>query len=160
MPIFEKKYANYMTVYKFPVGPNQLDPTIFYHSETDSEPKLHPTIQAQIDKDVQELSSNQPQRVKNYYLVGASTNPGAKNRTGALRVIIEINKDIKDIDVDGLAAERLLQHAKQLSGRLATGTVRPIEYSITVRPIDKERHTGIYNVPKFCWEKLPSGVNK
>ena len=158
MPLFEKKYADYVTVYKVPIGPNQLDPTIFYYSETGEEPKLLPSIHAQIAKDLDVFTSNQPQRIKGYYLVGNACTTGPKSRKGDLQVFIEINKDIKDIDVDGLAAEAILNLAKNLSGSLATGTCRKITYSVIGRPIDASNYEGIYNIPAFSWIKTPNGL--
>lgn len=161
MPVFEKKYIDYLTVYKVPIGPNQLDPTVFYHSETGEEPKLLPAIHAQISRDLEQFTSNQPQRIKNYYLVGPATKPGSKSRTGELRVIIELNKNLMDVDIDGLAAEALLKLAKALSNRLATGTGRKIIYMPTVRSIDSyKNYEGIYDIPKFQWYRLPNGVTK
>lgn len=161
IPVFEKKYVKYLTVYKVPIGPNQLDPGVFYSSETGEEPKLQPAIQAQISRDLEQFCSNQPQRIKNYYLVGPATKPGSKSRSGELRIIIELNKDLMDVDIDGLAAEALLKLAKELSGRMATGTTRAINYIPTVRPIDSySAYEGIYDIPKFRWYKLPNGVTK
>jgi hypothetical protein len=158
MPLFEKKYADYLTVYKIPIGPNQLDPAVFYHSETGEEPKLLPAIHAQITKDLETFTSNQPQRIKGYYLVGNACRTGPKSRKGDLRVLIELNKDIKDIDVDGLAAEAILNLAKNLSGHLATGTTRRIVYTVLGRPIDTSAYEGIYNIPAFNWIKTPNGL--
>ena len=160
MPLFEKKYVDYLTVYKIPIAPGQLDPTVFYCPETGEDPTLLPSIHAQITKDLEQLSSNQHQRIKNYYLVGPATKPGAKSRTGELRVLVELNKNIMDVDVDGLAAEEIMKLSKNLSGRLAVGTGRPIVYVPTVRPIQPSDYEGIYDIPKFRWFKLPSGVTK
>jgi len=158
MPLFEKKYVNYLTVYKIPIGPNQLDPTVFYFSEIGEPPQLLPSIHAQITSDLEQFTSGQPQRIKNYYLVGSACKPGSKNRKGELRVVIELNKDIMDLDVDGLAAEEILKLAKALSNRLAVGTCRKIVYTPTVRPIDTDKYEGIYNIPRFQWLKTPNGL--
>ena len=161
MELFEKKYADYLTVYKVPIGPNQLDPLVFYHSETGEDPKLQPGIHAQISKDLEEFTSNQPQRIKGYYLVGPATNPGSKVRSGELRIIIQLNKELMDVDVDGLAAEAIMKYARELSGKLAVGTNRKIMYMPTVRPIDSyTNYEGIYDIPKFQWYRLPNGVAK
>ena len=160
MPLFEKKYINYLTMYKIPIGPNQLDPTVFYFSETGEEPTLLPSIHAQITGDLEQFTSGQPQRINNYYLVGSATKPGSKNRTGDIRVIIEINNKIMDVDVDGLQAEEIMKLAKNLSGKLAVGTCRKIMYILTVRPVSAEDYEGIYDIAKFSWAKIPNGLNK
>lgn len=158
--LFEKKYIDYLTVYKIPIAPNQLDPTVFYFPENGEDPVLLPGIASQISNDLEKFTSHQPQRIKNYYLVGPAVKPGSKNRTGEICVIIELNKDIMDVDVDGLAAEEIMKLAKNLSGRLAVGTGRPITYIPTIRPINASEYEGVYDIAKFRWVKLPSGVTK
>jgi hypothetical protein len=158
--LFEKKYVKYLTVYKTPVGPNQLDPNVFPVPMEGQEPKLMPNIHSQITRDLEIFVGGQPERIKSYYLVGSACNPGTKDRNGDLRVIVVLNNDLKDVDLDGLFAERILKIAKELSGKLATGTGRKINYVITVRPIDKNRYNGIYEIPKFSWLKVPSGITK
>lgn len=155
--VFEKKYVDYLTVYKIPIGPNQLDPTVFSDSDIEPEPKLLPSIHAQITRDLEEFTSNQPQRIKNYYLVGPACNPGNNNRKGSLRVIIELNKNIMDVDVDGLHSEEIMKYARSLSGKLAIGTGRKIEYIPTVRPIEETNYSGIYDIPRFRWLRIPNG---
>lgn len=158
--LFEKKYVKYLTVYKTPLGPNQLDPLVFPVPREGEEHKLMPSIQAQITKDVEIFAGGYPERIKNYYLVGPACTPGYKKRDGELRVVIVINKDIKDLDVDGLLAERILKLAKELSGKMATGTVRKINYVVTVRPIDETSYSGIYDIPALSWKRPPSGLTK
>ena len=158
MPLFEKKYSEYLTIHKIPIGPNQLDPNVFSNSEIDETPKLLPSIHAHITRDLEMFTTNQPQRIKNYYLVGPACKPGSKSRTGELRVIIELNKNLMDTDVDGLASEEIMKYAKTLSGRLAVGTGRKINYIPTVRPIEETSYEGIYDIPNFRWKKIPNGV--
>jgi hypothetical protein len=158
--IFEKRIEDYLTVYKIPIGPGQLDPTVFYFSEIDNTPRLLPAIHSQICRDVETLGPDQPSRIKNYYLVGPAVTPGNKNRSGELRVIIVINKDILDVDVDGVLAERILKAAKQMSGKHATGTTRPIEYVITTRDVENDQYTGIYNLGTSDWKRTPNGLTK
>jgi len=158
MPLFEKKYVDYLTTYKIPIGPNQLDPTVFYFSDTGEEPKLLPAIHAQITKDLETFTSNQPQRIQGYYLVGNACTTGPKGKKGDLIVLIQINKNIKDIDVDGLAAEAILNLAKNLSGSLATGTCHKIVYRILGRSLDTSSYEGVYDIPQFRWIKTPNGL--
>lgn len=158
--LFEKKYIKYLRVYKTPIGPNQLDPFIFPVAREGEEPRLIPSIHAQITKDLEIFTGGQPQRIKNYYLVGPACNPRSKSRHGELRIIIELNKDLKDIDIDGLLSERILKLAKELSGKLATGTTRKINYIVTIRPIRETQYEGIYDIPNFSWIRTPSGLTK
>ena len=161
MPLFEKKYSDYVTIYKVPIGPNQLDPMVFYWPETGEEPKLNSCIHSQIIRDLEQLVGDQDYRIKNYYLVGTATKPGTKNKTGDLKVLIQLNTDVLDQDVEGLMAERILKAANQLSNKIAPGTARKIVYVPTVRAINHyDNYTGIYDILKANWVKLPSGVIK
>ncbi len=158
--IFEKRIEDYLTIYKIPIGPNQLDPTVFYFSETQNIPILLPSIHSQISKDLETIASDQPTRIKNYYLVGPALIPGNKNRSSELRVIIVVNKEMMDVDVEGVLAERILRAAKELSGKIAIGTTRPIEYVITTREVENENYKGIYNLSTNEWKQIPNGLTK
>lgn len=158
--IFEKRLEDYLTVYKIPIGPNQLDPTVFSFSEIENTPRLLPAIHSQICKDVETLAPDQPSRIKNYYLVGSALTPGNKNRSEELRVIIVINKDMMDVDTDGVIAERILQGAKELSGNHAAGTSRPINYVVTTRDVEDTNYNGIYNLSTNDWKRIPNGLNQ
>lgn len=161
LSLFEKKYSEYVTIYKVPIGPNQLDPMVFHWPETGEEPKLNQSIHSQIIRDLEQLVGDQEYRIKNYYLVGPATNPGTKNKTGELRVLVQLNKDVLDQDIEGLMAERILKATKQLSNKIAAGTARKIVYMPIVRPIEKyDNYVGIYDILKSNWVKLPSGVTR
>jgi hypothetical protein len=155
---FNKKLNDYLTVYKVPVAPDSLDPTVFYFPENGQRPKLQPAIHAQITNDIEMLVSGQPARIKKYVIVGDIVTPGNKKRECDIKVLVCINKDIMDRDVDGLVAEELLKYANSLSGRLATGTLHKIRYVITVRDIEPKNYNAIYDIPNFDWIKYPSGL--
>lgn len=156
--LFEKKYANYLTVYKIPVGPGQLDPTVFYYSYEDYAHRLLPTIHAQIIADLEFFADKQDYRIKHAYIVGSSVNPSSKSKKGDIRVIVEINANLKDIDVDGLASERVITTLKQLSSKIAHGTARKIVYTPTIRPVEKDSYIAIYDVVQNTWIKEPQGI--
>ena len=158
--LFEKKYIKYLNIHKVPVGPNQLDPNVFPVPIVGQEYRLIPSIHSQITRDLEIFAGGQPERITDYYLVGSACKVGTKDRTGELRVIVVLNKHLKDLDIDGLLAERILKMAKELSGKLAIGTGRKINYVITVRPIDKDKYQEVYDIPKFSWIKPPSGLTR
>lgn len=160
MPLFEKKYVQYLTTYKVPIGPNQLDPNVFYVPDNGEQPMLQQSIHSQIVKDLEAFVGGYPERIKDCYLVGQACKPGSKNRNAELRVIVVLDKNLKDLDVDGLLAERILKLAKELSGKMAIGTGRKINYVVTVRPIEDSSYEGIYDINKIRWHKLPGGVSK
>lgn len=156
--LFEKKLEDYLTIYKIPIGPNDLDPTLFVYDPTLNAPILNPQIIAQITKDLQSFSGEQPSRIKEAYVVGKTMKPGNQDRHSSLKVLIVMDKNIMDADVDGLLAEEVLKIAKALSGRLAIGTTHPIDYMVSMRDIDTTKYEGIYDVLHSRWHKIPNGV--
>jgi len=156
---FDTKLKNYLTVYKVPIGPNQLDPTVFHFSEVDNYPVLLPSIRDQILKDVNEIVNGQLSAyVRGCYLVGPVTKPGQKSRTSEIRILIVLKDKYVLADNDGLLSERILKAANHMSGKLAVGTTRPIEYTVTVRKIEDYDHEGVYNLATNKWIKIPTGV--
>ena len=160
MPLFEKKLEDYLTIFKIPIGPNQLDPVVFYFSETGEPPKLLPSIYNQIMRDLEILSGGQSYVISKCYIVGSALKPGSKNRRGSIDIFVVLNDVVIKADVDGIATEQLLRTAKSLSGKLALGTVRPIRYIVSVRDIVKEKYDGIYDLNTNEWIKTPNGINK
>lgn len=156
---FEQKLKDYLTVYKIPIAPNSLDPQLFYFPETGEQPKLLPAIHSQIINDLEAFVGEQPQRIKKYYLIGDTVVPGNKNRKAPLIILIQLNKDLMDIDIDGILSEELLKLTKRLSNRLAIGTLHPIQYRLTVRNLDPKEHKGVYDLAQQSWIKLPNGVS-
>jgi hypothetical protein len=155
---FNKKLNSYLTVYKTPIAPDSLDPTVFYFPETGEHPRLHPGVHAQITNDVEMFVSGQPARVKKYVIVGDVVTPGKNNKRSEIKVLIVINKDLLDVDPDGLLADGVLKLADSLSGKLAVGTLRPIRYVPMIRDIDSANYNAIYDIPNFNWIKTPSGL--
>ena len=160
MPLFEKKYVDYLTVYKIPIGPNQLDPQVFYTPDEGGEYQLLPSIHAQITKDLEAITGNdQPYRIEGYYLVGGALKPGNKNRTDELKVLIYLNKNIQDEDLSSVRSEMILKVANELSNRKAIGTMRNIVYVPTTRKPSEDYYEGIYDIERHSWIKVPNGIS-
>lgn len=158
MEKFNQKLKNYLTIYKTPIAPDSLDPTIFYFPENGQPPVLLPGVAAQITNDMQSFASTDPSRIKHYVMVGDAVTPGIKNRTSDIKVLIILNKDLLDVDVDGVMAEEILKLSQALSGRQAIGTTREIRYVPTIRPLKLEDYNGVYDIPNQAWLKTPSGM--
>lgn len=157
MNLFEKKLKDYLTILKVPINPEDFDPALFYFSEQQNQYVLNPQIATQIAKDLEFITSEQPSRIKDCYLVGDCVVPGKTTKNSKLDVMIVLNKNLMDIDVDGLLAEEILKICSKLSGRLAVGTVHPIHYLVSIRDIDSTSYEGIYDLKKGGWHKLPNG---
>lgn len=155
---FNTKLKSYLTVYKVPLAPDSLDPTVFYFPENGQHPRLLPAVHAQITNDIEILVSGQPARVMKYVIVGDVVTPGKDNKKAEIKVLVVINKNLLDVDVDSLLAEELLKLANSLSGRLATGTLHPIRYVPMVRDIDPKNYNAVYDIPNMDWIKTPSGL--
>ena len=155
---FNTKLKSYLTVYKVPLAPDSLDPTVFYYPENGEHPRLLPGVHAQITNDIEILVSGQPSRVMKYVIVGDVVTPGKDNKKAEIKVLVVINKNLMDVDVNGLLAEELLKLANSLSGRLATGTLHPIRYVVTIRDIDPRNYNAVYDIANMNWIKMPSGL--
>jgi hypothetical protein len=153
----ELKLKSYLTLHKPCISPNSLDPNVFYFPETGEPPVLQPRIHSQILNDLEFFCKEQQNRIKKYVLVGDALIPGNQDRTKPLKVLIVLNKDIMDLDIEGMLSEVILKTLNSLSGRLAYGTVRPIVYTPTVRSLDihKEQYQAIYDIATNAWIKLP-----
>lgn len=159
MEKFNKKLKQYLTVYKTPIAPDSLDPTVFYFPETGEPPRLLPGIHAQVINDVDMfVAGQQPSRIKKVLIVGDVLIPGKQNRTKDITIKLVLNKDILDIDVDGIVAEEILKLADTLSNRQAFGTMRKIRYIPSLRDIELNEYPAVYDVMLQSWTKLPSGL--
>jgi hypothetical protein len=154
----DQKLKNYLTLFKVPIAPDSLDPNIFYFPEQGGTPRLHDSIYAQITRDIEFFCGEQPQRISKYYLVGDALIPGNKDRTKDLIVLILLNKNLMDLDVDGLLAEEILKLSNAISGKYVLGTSRLLMYRTTLREDSIEKYQGVYDLFTQQWVKLPSGL--
>lgn len=161
MKNFNDKLKKYLTVYKIPIAPNSLDPSLFYFSETGEPPKILPGIHAQIMNDLNFFVMDRPACIEKVFLVGDCLKPGNKNKSTDLKVLLVLNKKLLDIDVDGLLAEEVLKLANTLSGKLAGTSFHKIQYLPTVRNTNDivRNHSAVYDIQTSAWPKLPSGLN-
>lgn len=158
---FNTKLKKYLTVYKVPLAPNSLDPTVFYFPDDTSEtPILQRGIEAQINNDITHIAGTDASRIVRYVVVGDAVDPSSKDPSKDIKVLVQLNKNIMDVDVDGLLAEEILKLCNVLSGKIAVGSMRKIQYLPTVRPINTNSYEGIYDVFSRQWLKVPSNITK
>ena len=153
------KLKDYLTVGKIPIAPNSFDPSVFYSSDSETTPRLLPAIQNQIAKDIEMLCGDQQQRIKKYVLVGDALTPGNEDRTKELKVLIVLNKQLMDIDVEGIISEEILKMIDAMNNQYAIGTLRKIYYVPTVKDINYSEHQAIYDIFTNQWIKLPINLN-
>lgn len=161
MKNFNDKLKKYLTVYKIPIAPNSLDPTLFYFSETGEPPRLLPGIHAQIMNDLNFFVMDRPTCIEKVFIIGDCLKPGNKNRSTDLKILLVLNKKLLDVDVDGLLAEEVLKLANTLSGKLAGTSLHKVQYLPTVRNADDiiRDYSAVYDVQTSMWPKLPSELN-
>jgi len=148
---FKKAYLKYHTN---PLSPNSLDPRVWYFLPDGGDPKLQPSIKAQILFDIDRINSSEHEqgskRVWDYFMVGPVLNEHSSEKC-SINILVQINKT----NLTDPLKERILQTIKQISGRLATGTLHPIHYIPTIRDLDKEKYSAIYHPYTEKWIKKP-----
>ena len=148
---FEKAYLKYHTN---PVGPNSLDPRVWYFIPQGGDPILQPQIKAQILSDIDRINQAEHQgaarRVWDYFLVGPVLQENSSDKS-SINILVQINKT----NLDDMLKERILQTIKDINGKLAVGSLHPIYYIPTIREIDKEKYLGIYHPYTEKWLKKP-----
>jgi hypothetical protein len=156
MYLFEKTYSKTLEQYnKKPLPPGSLDPNVFYFPEDGSGPFLMPGIQTQIIEDIERINNtelpNVKTRVWSYIITGPILNEKAsKNCEIHIRVQLATNNLVD------ATKERILQTIKNINGKLALGTLHPLIYIPTIRPLDVKQINGAYDPFKNFWVKKPT----
>ena len=153
--LFEKEFQKaYLPYHTNPIGPNSLDPRVWYFLPNGGDPKLQPEVKAQILFDIDRINGAEGEgtgkRVWDYFIVGPVLEENSSEKC-SLNVLVQINKT----NLDDMLKERVLQTIKQINGRLATGTLHPLYYIPTIRDLDKERYPAIYHPFTEKWIKKP-----
>lgn len=156
MSEFNHKLKDYLTIYKTPIAPDRLDPSIFFFPETGETPRLLPGVHAQIINDLTAFVGDQPSRITKALIVGSAVTPGSK-RTEDLTVLIVLNKQLMDIDIDGILGEEILKLTDALSGKLVGSSLRKIRYLPVTRNLEqlKQKYSAIFDVQTNEWIKTP-----
>lgn len=155
MYLFEKTYKKAYEQYnKKPLAPGSLDPYVFYFPENGSGPFLMPGIQSQIIEDIERINNaelpNVKTRVWNFIITGPILNEKA-SKTCDIIVKVQLNTN----NLVDTTKERILQTIKNINGKLAYGTLHPLIYIPTIRPLDLETLNGAYDPFKNLWVKKP-----
>lgn len=156
MYLFEKSYKEVLDQYnKKSLAPGSLDPSVFYFPEDGSGPFLMPGIQSQIIEDIERINNSELPNIKtrvwNYIITGPILKEKAsKNCDIVVRVQLTTN-NLADV-----VKERILNAIKDINGKLAHGTLHPLIYIPTIRPIDLKTLNGAYDPYKNMWVKKPS----
>jgi len=153
--VFEEEFRKaYLKYHTNPIAPDSLDPRIWYFLPDGGDPILLPQIKTQIFQDIDRINSAEQEfakkRVWDYFIVGPVLQENSSERS-SINVLVQINKT----NLDDSLKERILQTIKNISGKLATGSLHPIYYIPTIREIDKDRYSAIYHPYTQKWIKKP-----
>jgi len=127
---------------------NTLDPKVFQFEDA-KPPVLNTAIKKQILTDVANFEALTP--IKHVHIVGSIL-----TKTYSANSDIDVNIGIYREDVDDLMQGKLSITVKKLNGRLAYGTIHPINYYLLFNEPDPERFDAIYDVPNEKWLKEPT----
>ncbi len=156
MSLFEKAYLKaYHKHHKSPLPPGSLDPSVFYFPEDGSDPFLMPGIKSQIIEDIERINNaelpNVKTRVWSYVITGPILNEKS-SKTCDIQVRVQLaTNNLVDV-----TKERILQTIKNINGKLAYGSLHPLIYIPTIRPLDLNQMNGAYDPFKNVWIKKPS----
>ena len=125
-----------------------LDPAVFSFTPHGI-PILNDGIRMQILNDIDAIKYNV--EVVSFYLVGDILTE-YHERSTPLEVFIQINL----ITIDNISIADILHTINNINGRMAIGTMHPINYYISVEDdIDITRFDAIYDVSNLRWIKTP-----
>lgn len=141
-------FSTYINESVLDIPRNTLDPLVFQF-EDGKPPILNPAIKKQIQIDVGQLEKLVT--IKQLYVVGSIL-----TKTYSPNSDIDVNVEIFKEEVDDLMQAKLSMTIKALNGKLAVGTLHPINYYIMFNEANPERFDAIYDVPSERWIKEPS----
>jgi hypothetical protein len=156
MYLFEKSYKKVLDQYnKKPLAPGSLDPFVFYFPGDGLDPCLMPGIQSQIIEDIERINNSELPNVKtrvwNYIITGSILKEKASKNCD-----IVVRVQLNTYNLVDTTKERILQTIKNINGKLAYGTLHPLIYIPTIRPLDPQVLNGAYDPFKNLWIKKPS----
>lgn len=126
---------------------NSLDPDIFEFPEVGM-PIMHPHIKKQIRIGVEAI--NELVRVNNYYVIGSILTPRWKPNTD-----IDVNVEIDPDDITEVNVETLFIGLQRINGKLATGTMHPINFYIVKGEYNLDKTSAAYDTELEKWLKKP-----
>lgn len=156
MSLFENSYKKALDLYnKKTLAPGSLDSSVFYFPEDGSGPFLMPGIQYQIIQDIERINNSELPNVKTRVWNYVITGPILKEKASKKCDII-VRVQLSTHNLADVTKERILQTIKDINGKLAHGTLHPLIYIPTIRPIDTQTLNGAYDPFKNMWIKKPS----
>jgi len=145
---FDKTFNQwYFTESVLDIPRDGLDTTVFQFPE-EGAPILHPRIRSQIINDLTEVQKLTP--ITDYFLIGSILTPKYTS-TCDIDVTVEISSEISPIKF-----ENLVSLLKQINGKLAVGTMHPINYYFVKGDYNLQNTEAAYDIANEKWIKEPS----
>jgi hypothetical protein len=160
MTLFEKKYRDsYFNYHYRPTPLNSLDPRVFTYHDNLNEPTLAQEVRSQILYDIQALNNVENigtyTRILDYVIVGPILQQNSDKNCPVIILVQISTANLQDV-----LKERLLNAAKDFSGRLLPGTTHPVDYQITVHKPDLQKYPAVYHPYYDRWLKKPKFLGK
>lgn len=124
-----------------------LDSGVFQFPEDGTAPIIHARIKQQIIDGVRMIHLVVP--VQDYYVIGSILTP-KYNDYSDIDVTCEVEEEISPI-----AMENLISVLNHINGKLAIGTLHPINFHIVRGMYDQEKAEAIYDIANDRWIKEP-----
>lgn len=152
MKKFDKFVNNFISESILDIGRDALDPNVFQTFDNGAPPLLRDGIKKQIMKDINDINTVIP--VNNFFVIGSIL---TKNYTKDSD--IDVNVEIDPADTDAVSTAEILHLVRKLNGKLAVGTLHPINYFVISEPYDFAKSDGVYDVGNERWLKTPKNIN-
>jgi hypothetical protein len=128
------------------IARDSLDPNVFQFPEVGA-PIIHQRIRSQIMTDLVEI--NNIVTILDYFVIGSILTPNY-NSTTDLDVTIEVEEEI-----GAVKQETLVELLRKLNGKLAVGTMHPINYYIVKGQFNMDNTEAAYDIADERWLKEP-----
>ena len=143
-----KSFDQYISESILDIPRNTLDPKVFQF-EDGKPPILNPAIKRQIQSDISNFEALIP--ITAVQIVGSIL-----TRTYSANCDIDVNLAIYREDVDDMMQGKLSTIMKRLNGKLAVGTMHPINYYLLFKEPNPDRFDAVYDVAGERWIKEPT----
>lgn len=144
---FEDFYNNTIIESVIDIPRNSLDPTVFQFNDGMS-PILNPSIKLQILEDIRQFEKIV--LIQNFFIIGSILTKNY-NKNSDIDVTIQVAEN----DIDNISNEGIIHLLNSLNGKMAIGTIHPINYYIILKDYDFSKTEAAYDIANEIWIKEP-----
>ncbi len=129
------------------IARNSLDPTVWQQNQTGF-PILQTAIKEQILLNIEEFSKIT--QIKDFFLTGSILTKYYSKESD-----IDVTIVVYPEDIDQVTETKIVYFLNAFNGRLASGSIYPINYYVLMTEKDESNYDGIYDVTNEKWLKTP-----